>query len=166
MPLLLSVFIATTFGLVIHELGHLLMARCYQVKALEFGFGVGRRIFRVQLPRIAFALRIFPFGSFVMLDGTALAERSLFAQILIHLGGVMLNLAVGLMTYGTMFGWINLLLAAGNVLPLYHHDGWKCGVLIIRAFLQRKSQKAEWAFTFSGGFVSLLIASLAARVLM
>jgi membrane-associated protease RseP (regulator of RpoE activity) len=94
----------------------------------------------------------------VRLDGTILKQRSVQAQLLVHLGGVIFNLVACLLTYGTMFGWLNLLLAAGNVLPLYQHDGWKCGVVIMRALMRRKSQSAERAFTFSGGFVSLLIA--------
>jgi membrane-associated protease RseP (regulator of RpoE activity) len=65
-----------------------------------------------------------------------------------------------------VFGWLNLLLAAGNMLPLYQHDGWKCGVVIMRALLRRKSEPAERVFTFSGGFVSLLIAWAVARMFM
>jgi hypothetical protein len=94
----------------------------------------------------------------VRLDGTALKEKSVRVQLLIHFGGILFNLVAGFLTYGTTFGWLNLLLAAGNSLPLYQHDGWKCGVVIMRALMQRKSQPAEWVFTFSGGFVSLVIA--------
>ena len=93
-----------------------------------------------------------------MLDGASLKEKSIRAQLLVHLGGVVFNIVAGLLTYGTTFGWLNFLLAAGNILPLYQHDGWKCGVVIMRALLRRDSQPAERAFTFSGGFVSLLIA--------
>ena len=67
----------------------------------------------------------------------------------------MFNLIAGAFTYGTTFGWLNLLLAAGNILPLYQHDGWKCGVVIMRALMRGNSQPAERVFTFSGGFVSL-----------
>jgi membrane-associated protease RseP (regulator of RpoE activity) len=93
-----------------------------------------------------------------------LKEKSVRAQLMVHLGGVTFNLVAGFLTYGTTFGWLNLLLAAGNILPLYQHDGWKCGVVIMRAFLRRKSQPAERAFTFSGGFVSLLIAWAVVRM--
>ena len=86
------------------------------------------------------------------------------AQLLVHLGGIIFNTAAGLLTYGTMFGWLNLLLAAGNILPLYQHDGWKCGVAIMRALMQRKSQPAERALTFSGGFVCLVIAWVVLRM--
>jgi membrane-associated protease RseP (regulator of RpoE activity) len=86
------------------------------------------------------------------------------AQLLVHLSGIVFNVIAGLMTYGTVFGWLNLLVAAGNILPLYQHDGWKCGVVIMRAWLRRDSQPAERVFTFSGGFVSLLIAWLVMRM--
>ena len=99
-----------------------------------------------------------------MLDGTALKEKSMRAQLLVHLGGIIFNIVAGFFTYGTTFGWLNLLLAAGNILPLYQHDGWKCGVVIMRAFLQRKSEPAERVFTFSGGFISLLVAWVVARM--
>ena len=76
----------------------------------------------------------------------------------------MLNVIVGAVFYGTIFGWINLLLAGGNLLPIYQHDGWKCGVVLVRAFLQRKSSPIERAFTYSGGFLSLVVGVAVIRV--
>jgi membrane-associated protease RseP (regulator of RpoE activity) len=143
--------------MIVHELGHLLAARSCRVSASELGLGIGPRLFGFRLGSIRFSLRALPLGSFVMLDGTALKERSVRAQLFVHLAGIIFNIVAGLLTYGTVFGWMNLLLAAGNILPLYQHDGWKCGVVIMRALLQRKSQPAERVFTFSGGFVSLVI---------
>lgn len=150
--------------MIVHELGHLLAARLCKVPASELGLGMGPRLIGFSLAGIRFNLRAIPVGSFVRLDGTALKERSVRAQLLVHLGGVIFNVVAGLLTYGTMFGWLNLLLAAGNILPLYQHDGWKCGVVIMRALMQRKSQPAERVFTFSGGFVSLLIAWAVVRM--
>jgi membrane-associated protease RseP (regulator of RpoE activity) len=148
----------TALAMIVHELGHLLAARACGVPASELGMGMGPRLTGFRLAGIQFNLRAIPVGSFVRLDGTALKEKSVRAQLLVHLGGVIFNVVAGFFTYGTMFGWLNLLLAAGNILPLYQHDGWKCGVVIMRALMQRKSQPAERVFTFSGGFVSLLIA--------
>lgn len=155
--LIISLIGFTALAMIVHELGHLLAARLCKVPASELGLGMGPRLIGFSLAGIRFNLRAIPVGSFVRLDGTALKERSVRAQLLVHLGGVIFNVVAGLLTYGTMFGWLNLLLAAGNILPLYQHDGWKCGVVIMRALMQRKSQPAERVFTFSGGFVSLLI---------
>jgi len=164
MSLIISLIAFAALAMIVHELGHLLAARSCNVGASELGLGMGPRLGGFHLAGIQFNLRAIPVGSFVMLDGTALKERSVRAQLLVHLGGVIFNIVAGLFTYGTTFGWLNLLLAAGNVLPLYQHDGWKCGVVIMRALLRRKSEPAERVFTFSGGFVSLLIAWAAVRM--
>jgi membrane-associated protease RseP (regulator of RpoE activity) len=102
----------------------------------------------------------------VRLDGTALEERTVQQQLLVHLGGIIFNLIAAVASYGTNFCWINLLLAGGNLLPLYQHDGWKCGVVLMRAFLRRKSQPIERAFTYSGGFLSLAIVVLIVRAVI
>ena len=162
--LLISVIGFAAIAMIIHELGHLLAARSCRVAASELGLGMGPRLFGFRLGSIRFNLRAIPIGSFVMLDGTALKERSVRAQLFVHLGGIIVNIVAGFLTYGTVFGWMNLLLAAGNILPLYQHDGWKCGVVIMRALLQRKSEPAERVFTFSGGFVSLVIACYVVRM--
>jgi membrane-associated protease RseP (regulator of RpoE activity) len=128
------------------------------------GLGLGPRIAGFRLGGITFNLRAIPVGSFVRLDGARLKEKSVRAQLLVHLSGIIFNVVAGFLTYGTMFGWLNLLVAAGNILPLYQHDGWKCGVVLMRAWLRRQSQPAERVFTFSGGFVSLLIAWLVMRM--
>ena len=166
MSLIISIIGFAALAMMVHELGHLLAARSCNVRASELGLGMGPRLAGFRLSGIRFNLRAIPIGSFVMLDGTALQERSVQAQLLVHLGGIIFNVVAGWLTYGTMFGWLNLLLAAGNILPLYQHDGWKCGVVILRALLQRKSQYVERVFTFSGGFVSLVIAWAVARVFM
>ena len=164
MSLIVSLIGFAALSMIVHELGHLLAARSCNIGASELGLGMGPRLGGFSLGGIRFNLRAIPVGSFVMLDGTALKEKSLRAQLLVHLGGVIFNIVAGLFTYGTTFGWLNLLLAAGNILPLYQHDGWKCGVVIMRALLRRKSEPAERVFTFSGGFVSLLIAWVVVRM--
>jgi len=151
--------------MVIHELGHLLAARICSVPASELGLGLGPKLFGFRMGSIYFSMRLLPLGSFARLDGTALKERSVRQQLLVHLGGVILNLIACLLTYGTTFGWINFLIAAGNMLPIYQHDGWKCGLVIMRDLMQRKSQPVERAFTFSGGFVSLAIVVALIRIL-
>ena len=164
MFLILSTIFFAIPAMLVHELGHLVAARLCKVPASELGLGMGRKLatFRVGSIKVSFGL--WPTGSFVMLDGTVLKQRSVSAQLFVHLGGIIFNVIAGLLTYGTTFSWLNLLLAAGNILPLYQHDGWKCGVVILRALMQRTNVQVERAFTFSGGFVSLAIAWYVARL--
>lgn len=157
LTLLLTVCLYSALGMLIHELGHLLAARCCKVHASELAIGFGPTLFGFSIGSVRFNVRALPLGSFVRLDGTALKARSVKAQLFVHLGGIAFNLIAGFAAFGTIFGGINLLIAAGNVLPIYKHDGWKCGMVLMRVYLQRQSQPFEWAYTFSGGVVSLLI---------
>ena len=164
MLLILSAIFFGALAMLVHELGHLLAARLCHVPASELGLGMGRKLATFRIGSIKLSLGLWPTGSFVMLDGTVLKQRSIGAQLFVHLGGIIINVVAGLLTYGTTFGWLNLLVAAGNILPLYQHDGWKCGVVILRALMQRTNAQVERAFTFSGGFVSLAIAWYVARL--
>jgi membrane-associated protease RseP (regulator of RpoE activity) len=159
----LSITISTVLAMLIHEFGHLFAARSLGIPSSEVGLGLGPKLFGLQFGSVRFSVRAIPLGSFVMLDGTALKSQPTKHQLRVHLAGIAFNLFFGFVTYGTTFSWINLLLAAGNLLPLYQHDGWKCGVVILRKLMRRTSQPAEWAFTFSGGFVSLVIGWLVVR---
>ena len=152
-----SILLFTFVAMLVHELGHLYAARRFNVSASELSLGFGRKLVGLDFRGVHFTLRSIPLGSFVRLDGTSLNRTSIGNQICVHLGGIIFNLIVVGLFYGTLFGWINLLLALGNLLPLYQHDGWKCAVVIMRGLMRRKSQSAEWALTLSGGFVSVVI---------
>ena len=54
------------------------------------------------------------------LDVASLKEKSVRAQLLVYLSGVIFNIVAGALTYGTTFGWLSFLLAAGNILPVHH----------------------------------------------
>lgn len=165
LPAILSIVCCTALAMILHELGHLAAARTCKISASEIGLGLGPRLFGFRVAGITFSLRAIPIASFLRIDGTALEARSVPQQLFVHLGGIIFNLVAAFLTYGTVFGWVNLVLAAGNLLPLYKHDGWKCGVVVMRALLRKKSQPVEWALTFSGGFASLAIISSLIQVL-
>ncbi|HEX7178019.1 MAG TPA: M50 family metallopeptidase [Pyrinomonadaceae bacterium] len=147
----------TAAALLVHELGHLAAARFCRVPAKELALGLGPALLRVNLRGFTFSIRALPLGSFVRLDGSELSERTTGQKLLVHLGGVLSNALVGVLFLSHPFGWLNLLIAAGNLLPLYQHDGWKCGLVLMRALVGRTSRPAEQLFTFSGGFISLVI---------
>jgi membrane-associated protease RseP (regulator of RpoE activity) len=162
--IIFAIITATAVGMLIHETGHLIAARNLSITCSEVSLGLGNKLFGVRLGGVEFSFRMIPLGSFVRLDGTMLKNSPVPHQLCVHLAGIVFNLVAAVLTYGTVFSWINFLIAGGNLLPLYQHDGWKCGLVIIRAWMKRKSQPAEWALTFSGGFVSLLIAWLVIRM--
>ena len=68
----LSILIAILFfGLIIfiHELGHFLFAKLFKVKVNEFALGMGPTIFKKQGRETVYALRLFPIGGFVSMEG-------------------------------------------------------------------------------------------------
>ena len=163
MTLILWLSACTAVAMVIHEMGHLYAARACGVTASELGIGLGPKLFGLRIGGVSFSLRALPLGSFVRLNGLELRGRPIAQQIFVHLAGVAVNLAAAAVFFGTHLGWINLLLALANLLPIYQHDGWKCGVVLMRALVGRPSRPVEWVFTFSGGVATLVILQAALR---
>lgn len=162
--MLISYLLCFFGALLIHEFGHLAAARVCRVPATEFGLGWGRRLFGFHFGGVEYKLHALPIGAYVRLDIVELQRQSLSRQVLVLLAGIIVNLMAAALAAGTPFGTVNLLLAATNLLPLYQQDGWKCGMVMLRALLRRKSALVEWTFTIAGSGVSLaLIAFQALR---
>ena len=162
--MLLFYLINFALAMLLHELGHLAAARACRVPARELGLGWGRRLWEFQLGGVSYRLHALPVGAYVRLDMKRLQKRPLDQQVFVLLAGVIANLVAAALTASSVFSVLNLLLATTNLLPLYQQDGWKCGVVILRRLLRRKSGLVEWTFTLTGGGLSLaLLAALALR---
>ena len=165
--MLISYLLCFFIALLIHELGHLAAARACRVPATEFGLGWGRRLFGFHLGGVEYKLHALPVGAYVRLDIVELQQRALSQQVLVLLAGIIINVIAAALAPGTPFGTMNLLLAATNLLPLYQQDGWKCGMVMLRALLRRKSAVVEWTFSIDVSILSLaLIAFQALRHLL
>lgn len=141
-------------ALFIHELGHLVAARACCVPVTEFGLGWGRKLFGFEAGGIEYKLHALPVGAYVRLDMQELQRRPLSQQALVLLAGVIVNLLAATMSGANRFAMMNLMLAATNLLPIYQQDGWKCGIVMLRALLKNRSAMVEWTFTISGGAFS------------
>ena len=141
-------------ALFLHEAAHLAAARACGVTITELGLGWGRKLFAFRRREIDFTMRLLPAGAYVRFDLNELQERPLAQQVLILLAGIIANLVAATATSGTRFSLMNFLLAATNILPLYQQDGWKCGMVVLRSALGRKSPLVEWTFTIAGSVLS------------
>lgn len=146
-------------ALLLHELAHLTAARLCGVTITEFGLGWGRPLWGFRWRDIAFGVRLLPVGAYVRFDLKELEQRPLTQQVLILLAGIIGNLAAAVATSGTRFSLMNFLIAATNILPLYQQDGWKCGMVMLRSVLGRKSSLVEWTFTIAGSVLSIALFS-------
>jgi Zn-dependent protease len=162
--MLLAYILCFAVAMLIHELGHLVAARACGVGATELGIGWGRKVYGFKWGDVEYKLHALPIGAYVRLDMANLQTRPLSQQVLVLLAGVIVNLCAASLATGTTFGAMNYLLAATNLLPFYQQDGWKCGMVLVRALMQRKSALVEWTFTIAGGGVSIvLLIALAMR---
>ena len=162
--MLISYILCFALALLIHELGHLAEARVCSVSVSEFGLGWGPKIFGFKVGEVEYKLHALPIGAYVRLDMAELQRRPLSQQVLILMAGINVNLIASVLTMGTSFSTMNLLLASTNLLPLYQQDGWKCGMVMLRALMRRKSAMVEWTFTIAGSGISLaLFAAYALR---
>jgi Zn-dependent protease len=73
------------------------------------------------------------------------------------MAGIIGNVIAASLPLSSAFTLMNYLLAATNILPLYQQDGWKCGMIMLRAILGRKSAIVEWTFTIAGSVLSFAV---------
>jgi len=157
----LNFILSFTAALVLHELGHFLAAGACRVPVTGAGFGWGPKLLAFRYRKVDYQLRAFPIGAFIRMDMSTLQKRSLSQQLFVLLAGVAVNFFLSGIAWGTFFGTLNLVLAIGNLFPLYQQDGWKSGMVICRRIFNRSSPLVEWSFTLSAGALGLLVVGCA-----
>ena len=158
----MSVFIINAIvsflaALVLHELGHYVAARLCGVPIKQAGFGWGPKLFGVRVSDVDCQLRMLPIGAYIQMDMIALQRRPLLQQLFVLGAGVGMNLTLCALTWGSLFGALNLALAIGNIVPFYQLDGWKSGMVICRRMFGRPSPLVEWVLTLGGGAIALAV---------
>ncbi len=66
---ILTVFIALSFLILIHELGHFLAARFFNILVEEFGIGLPPRLFGWKIGETLYSINLLPIGGFVKVHG-------------------------------------------------------------------------------------------------
>lgn len=94
------------FGLIIliHEFGHFIFAKLFGVKVNEFAIGMGPTILKKQGKETKYALRLFPIGGFVAMEGEgeeskderAYCNQKIWKRMIILSAGAVFNLILGL----------------------------------------------------------------------
>jgi len=144
-------------AIVLHELGHFLAARVCSVPVKQAGLGWGPKIYGVRLSQVDCQLRLLPIGAYIQMDMLALQSRPLVQQLFVLGAGIGVNLTLGLLAWGSLFGALNLALAIGNLVPLYQLDGWKSAMVICRRMFGRPSPLVEWILTLGGGAIAVAV---------
>lgn len=103
LPLIIAILF---FGLIIliHEFGHFIFAKLFGVKVNEFALGMGPTILKKQGKETKYAIRLFPIGGFVSMegedeessDGRAFCNQKVWKRMIIIAAGATFNLILGL----------------------------------------------------------------------
>lgn len=103
LPIIIGVLF---FGLIIaiHEFGHFIFAKLFKVKVNEFAIGMGPTILKKQGKETKYALRLFPVGGFVSMEGEgedsdderAYCNQKTWKKMIIISAGAVMNLILGL----------------------------------------------------------------------
>ena len=144
-------------ALLLHELGHYLAARLCGVPINQAGLGWGPKLCGVRVSTVDYQLRLLPIGAYVQMDMIALQRRPLLQQLFVLGAGIGVNLVLCVLTWGSLFGALNLALAIGNLIPFYQLDGWKSGMVILRRMFGGPNPFAEWSLTLGGGVIALAV---------
>ena len=155
--LIINVTLVFFVSLVLHEFGHYLAARLCKIPVTQAGLGWGPKLLGVRVNKVDCNLRLLPLGAYIQMDMIVLQSRPLLQQLFVLGAGIGVNLALAALTWGTLFGALNLALAIGNILPVYQHDGWKGGMVICRRIFGGPSPMVEWTFTLAGGLLGLAV---------
>jgi len=155
--LAINFILSFAVALILHEFGHFVAARACRVPVSGAGFGWGPKVFAFRVREVDYQLRALPIGAYIRMDMSALQRRPLLQQLFVLLAGVTVNFVLSGIAWGTVFGFVNLFLAVGNLFPLYQQDGWKSGMVIWRSVFKRQSPLVEWSFTLSAGMLALIV---------
>lgn len=91
------------FGIIlIHELGHFLVARACGMDVPEFSIGMGPRIFKIQGKKTLYSFKLLPIGGSVSLgedmeseSPTAFVNKPVWQRMLVIVAGAIMNLILG-----------------------------------------------------------------------
>lgn len=109
-------YVAIMIGVLVfvHELGHFVVAKWFDVKVLSFSIGFGPKVAAFTRGETEYALRALPLGGYVQMEGMdlestedlppeerarALMAKPIYQRVLVLLGGPVFNLIFPLIIY-------------------------------------------------------------------
>lgn len=102
------------FGLIIfiHEFGHFIFAKLFGVKVNEFAMGMGPTLLKKKGKETVYALRLFPIGGFVSMEGEeeesdddrAFCKKKVWQRMIIVIAGAAFNILLGVIICGFLVG--------------------------------------------------------------
>jgi regulator of sigma E protease len=99
--------------IVVHEAGHLLVAKAFGVRVLTFSVGFGRRLWGIQRGETEYRVSAVPLGGYVRLSGENPEEatsdprdflsKPRWQRILVYLAGPVMNVILAVLIFAGLF---------------------------------------------------------------
>ncbi len=93
-----------SFVIVVHEFGHFIACKFFDVGTPVFSVGFGPRLFAIKLGQTLFQVALIPLGGYVMTSQADMAAQSYGVKMIIVLAGIVMNivLAYAILAYFKM----------------------------------------------------------------
>jgi regulator of sigma E protease len=113
--------------ILVHELGHFLVARKNGIWVEEFGFGLPPRIWGKQIGETLYSINALPFGGFVRLHGEqeidnrdrekerAFLNKSKKARVAVIIAGVIMNFLLALVCFAVVYSFSGIPKDTGKI---------------------------------------------------
>lgn len=96
--------------IIVHELGHFIMAKANGIKVEEFSIGMGPEVFSKKGKETQYSLRLFPIGGYVKMlgeeeevkDERSFSSKSPLRRISVILAGAIMNIIFALVIFSTI----------------------------------------------------------------
>ncbi len=142
--ILITIF-SLSLLIILHELGHFLLAKRFKMKVEEFGIGFPPRIYGRKIGETIYSINLVPLGGFVKIYGEdnpeATGEESflskpVYQRIMVVLGGVLVFwlVAFGLFTF--------LFATKGKIVPVQDDFEGKAFLQIVQVMKSYPAEKA------------------------
>lgn len=103
----------------VHELGHFLVAKKFGILVEEFGFGLPPRLFGKKIGETIYSLNALPFGGFVRLHGEltegdvtnkkrAFIYKSKKVKVAVIVAGVIMNFILAIVAFATVYSFTGI----------------------------------------------------------
>lgn len=100
--------------IIVHELGHFMMAKFNGIRVEEFSIGMGPEIFSKKGKETQYSLRLFPIGGYVKMlgeeedieDDRSFSNKSPLRRISVILAGAIMNIIFALVVFALIFSKI------------------------------------------------------------
>jgi len=102
----MTIFLAIIFLaliLLVHELGHFLLAKVCKVPVEEFGFGFPPRIWAKKIGGTEYSFNWLPLGGFNKINEESFSRQSAGRRMLILAGGIFTNILLGCFFFSLVF---------------------------------------------------------------